>query len=377
MGRRAEPWRRNGGDWYITHRGRQVRLAPASATKTQAWAALRELLAGRAEAAGITFGSAADLFLASRRSQADRGELSEARWLSYKHFLVDACDSFGDVEVSALKPKHVTAWLESRPTWGRTTRSNAGSACKTVVRWAKAEGHYDGEVPLQEMRLPSPRKRTRDKIPDAKLLEALRESRSDREWQDLIDVLAMTGCRPGEVYTLTAADIDFARGTMAVKNKTARSTGIERRTVYLAPAALEILARLAHRNPEGPVLRNTYGAKWTSGAVWRAMRKAGFKTFPYALRHSYGSRGIKEVDIAVLSKLMGHKRIKTTLDNYVHNLDDDAQMLESARKVSPSSHTPASGTPPDSSAGASPGPAIPKPSARRRPGNPPGGAPRS
>ncbi len=334
MGRRAEPWRRGGKDWYVTHKGRQVRLADASATKTQAWEAYRELLSGRVTPEdGPDFAGIASAYMRRQKARLDRGELSQQRYTLGIYHLSRACQAFGAVAVAELRPKHINDWLDSQKTWGRTTRADGIAWCRAVVRWAIDDGEYRGDNPLKGLRSPAQQKRSRDSVPRDDELDAIRTCRPDPEWRDLMDVLVATGCRPGEIYTLTASDIDFKKGVMSVKNKTARATGLKRRIVYLTPEVLVILRRNAERHPDGEVLRNTKGTRWRNHAVRQAIVKAGFKTFPYALRHAYGSRGIKQVDVATLAKLMGHTRIKTTLDNYVHNFDTDDEIRRSAEKI--------------------------------------------
>jgi len=376
MGRKAEPWRRGGGDWWITLNGRQVRLADAGATKTQAWAAYREILSGRKDARdGLTWRHLAEAYLKRQKARVARGDLTEKRFHLELFFLTRAAKAFGSVAVGDLKPRHVSEWLDGHATWGQTTRSDAGAVCRAVVRWAIAEGHIEGPSPFRGLRLPAYKKRSRDRIPRLEELGDILNCRPDIEWRDLIGVLILTGCRPGEVYHLTAADIDFSKGVMYVRNKTAKATGIKKRPVYLTDEALEILRRNAERHPDGEVLRNTKGTRWRDHAVRQAIVKAGFQTFPYAIRHSYGSRGAKTIDIVTLAKLMGHTRPKTTLENYVHNLDTDEEMRRSAVKVSlgiRTSDSPAGGDPSEPT-----GPATPKPAARSLRGKRRGGAGRS
>jgi len=376
MARQAEPWRRGGKDWYVTIRGKQVRIAPASATKTQAWAAYRGYLSGGTPRDGSpTFAGIASAFLARQKARLDRGELSAKRYRVVVFFLSRACKAFGRVAVDDLRPRHVNDWLDST-SWGPTTRSDGVFACRSVVRWAIADGVYQGEYPLGGLKSPARRKRSKDVVPRPEELEAIRNARPDQQWRDLMDVLVATGCRPGEIYSLTAADVDFARGMFTVKNKTARATGVARRPVYPTGDVLDILRRLAELHPDGPLFRNTRGIRWRDHSVRIAMVAAGFKTFPYALRHAYGSRGIKSVDVSQLARLMGHTRVTTTLENYVHNLDSDEQLKSAAGRISPG--LPVRGHPPgDADSPASPEPAPPKPSARKTRGKPPGGAPRS
>ncbi len=78
------------------------------------------------------------------------------------------------------------------------------------------------------------------------------------------------------------------------------------------------------------------GQAWTYAAVYdlvvRLRKKAGFDWDPHWCRHAYASRALRDgVPIEVVSKLLGHSSIVTTLSVYGHLTAEDARRaLEAA-----------------------------------------------
>jgi integrase len=162
-------------------------------------------------------------------------------------------------------------------------------------------------------------------------------------------VLAVyTGLRQGELLGLTWDDLDGSRLTVTRalvrsvagaptlgETKTARS----RRTIHLAPAAVEALAEQRRRQD---LARDAAGDDWQdldgfifTDALGRPLRHDGvsarFRTAADALgfgvrfhdlRHSYASAALAAgVPMHVVSRSLGHSSIGTTIDVYGH-LDD-------------------------------------------------------
>src|SRR5580700_7245960 len=79
--------------------------------------------------------------------------------------------------------------------------------------------------------------------------------------------MTLTGCRPGEVAKVTAADCDLAAGIWVLaKHKTAKKTGTPR-VIYLPPEAVELTRELVAKHPEGPLFLNSRGQPWTRNAI--------------------------------------------------------------------------------------------------------------
>lgn len=314
MARHPSPWFRAGkGAWYVKVDGRQIRLGTDKGEALRAYHALmadRDLGGSGFRPASIAVTDVFDLFLDDRLRRVERGDLAQVTLDGYVRFLPRAAAHLGRLQADRLRPHHVEAWVDGQG-WGATTRFNAITALKAAFRWAHRQGHLT-ENPIEKLERPTPQKR--QTIPDAATVAAWRAAWSDKAGQQLITALVESGCRPGEIYTLTAADVDLVAGVWYVRNKTRRKTGQAKRTVYLTPRLLDLTRQLIEAYPEGPLFRNRSGRSWTRHAVgcrFNRLRKAGVAApgdSAYALRHLYVTDALERgVDLATLAELVGHR----------------------------------------------------------------------
>jgi integrase len=275
-----------------------------------------------------------------------RGELEPVTLEGYQKYLLLADEAFGSVPVDRLRNHHVLAWAESRPGWGPTSRYNAITAVKAAFRWAKRVGHLEAN-PIVDCPRPTPNRR--EAIPTAEQTAAIVASGQDAAWRDLMTALVGTGCRPGEVFGLTAADVDLAGATWTVENKTRRKTREPTRTVHLTPAMVELSRRLAERHPEGPIFRNSRGRPWTRNALaCRFGRRrrgtvkgmngvaVGAEGAAYALRHQYITDALEAgVPVATVAELVGHKDATMIMRIYNKLYQRHGHLRDAARLVRP------------------------------------------
>lgn len=347
MARQARPWRREdrGGDWFAWVKGKQVWLAPADATKTAAQAVLTGLQAGAAKderrpESGYTVRDLVNLFLEHCKASVGREEMQRITWEGYFRYLEPAREKLGKIAIEALKPGDVQAWLDGHEGWGPTTRYNALTALKRAFNWAV--DHEDiKRSPLERMKRPTPSRRTAVMSPD-QIDRLMSEVREGDPFRDFLLALRETGCRPGELQSLTADRIDLASGVWRVTNKTRWATGEPVRTVYLSPRALAISHRLAKLHPTGPVFRNTRGRAWTRNAVALRMGRLGDKlgfgseAVAYSFRHAFATDALmRGVDPATVAELMGHKSLTMVMRVYnqlKHRTDHLREAVRTARR---------------------------------------------
>ena len=94
------------------------------------------------------------------------------------------------------------------------------------------------------------------------------------------------------------------------------------RQILLDDEAVVILRKWALKYPEGPVLRNTRGRRWSTTAVisrFRRLRKdLKFKVSSYVARHSFATDLLQiGADLRSVRGLLGHANISTT-NIYLH-----------------------------------------------------------
>lgn len=173
----------------------------------------------------------------------------------------------------------------------------------------------------------------------------------DESFSAIIHVLAHTGVRIGECLALQWVDIDFDAGRLHVRasmaevgkliERTATKSGHER-VIPLRPALVDRLRRLRAQlgaiphprslvfsNEKGRPLRksNLLRRKWHPVLTELELDLAGF----HKLRHSFASISLQAgVDIATVSRLLGHSGVAITLTTYTHYLEGRAHEAPAA-----------------------------------------------
>lgn len=132
-----------------------------------------------------------------------------------------------------------------------------------------------------------------------------------------IRLLALTGCRVGEIHALQWTDVDLENGNLLLRDAKAGP-----RTVFIGAPAKELLASLERDgvfivhgpDPDKPL------AKGTTQLAWKRIRKrAGLEDVRlHDLRHLYGSMaGAAGFNAFMVRDLLGHRDVATT-SRYVH-----------------------------------------------------------
>ena len=149
-------------------------------------------------------------------------------------------------------------------------------------------------------------------------LELMRDSCSEMRDLAMIDLLASTGMRVGEMVLLNRDDVDFTERECAVFGK-----GDKERMVYFdARTKLHLQAYLKSRSDDNPALivsLKSPFARLSIGGVETRLRELGRhlgvpKVHPHKFRRTLATMAIdKGMPIEQLQQLLGHKRIDTTL----------------------------------------------------------------
>lgn len=154
-----------------------------------------------------------------------------------------------------------------------------------------------------------------------------------------------TGCRRGELKGLFKEDLSdhaftikhtmrLGEDSMKEGNKTTKL----HKTVQLDDETYNLLIPLAHRpgkylfGDDTPLCNETIRRRLKSLCQQADINK---NITVHSLRHSHGSILLANgVDIATVSKRLRHSSIRTTLENYIHILDDDGKVtIEAINKI--------------------------------------------
>ena len=149
-------------------------------------------------------------------------------------------------------------------------------------------------------------------------LEKMRDNCEGLRDLAMIDMLASTGMRVGELVLLNRGDINFAERECVVFGK-----GNKERVVYFdARAKLHLQEYLDSRTDQNPALFVTLRApheRIQIGGIEHRFREMGkrlniTKVHPHKFRRTLATMAIdKGMPIEQLQKLLGHQRIDTTL----------------------------------------------------------------
>lgn len=149
-------------------------------------------------------------------------------------------------------------------------------------------------------------------------LEVMRDNCEDIRDLALIDMLASTGMRVGELVRLNREDINFTERECVVLGK-----GDKERPVYFdARTKLHLMAYLDERTDDNPALFVSLKAPYDRlqiGGVEVRIREMGLKlgikkSHPHKFRRTLATTAIdKGMPIEQVQRLLGHQRIDTTM----------------------------------------------------------------
>ncbi|WP_239283396.1 site-specific tyrosine recombinase/integron integrase [Collinsella sp. An271] len=199
---------------------------------------------------------------------------------------------------------------------GKTTIDNVRRILSSFFSWLEVED-YILKSPVRRIRKIKSTKTVKETYTD----EALERMRDGcRELRDLaiVDMLASTGMRVGELVRLNRDDVDFEARECIVLGKGDK----ERRVYFDARTKLHLQAYLESRDDDNPALFislcKPFRRLQISGVEIR-LRELGRrldinKVHPHKFRRTLATRAIdKGMPIEQVQVLLGHQKIDTTL----------------------------------------------------------------
>ena len=198
----------------------------------------------------------------------------------------------------------------------RVTIDNIRRILSSFFSWLEDEG-YIFKSPIRRIHKVKTDKVIKETYTDEEL-ETLRDNSPTIRDLAMIDMLASTGMRIGEMVLLNKADINFAERECKVLGK-----GNKERIVYFdARTKLHLQQYLTSRTDENEALfvslRKSY-ERITIGGIESRLRKLGqnlniHKVYPHKFRRTLATMAIdKGMPIEQLQRRQGHQRIDTTL----------------------------------------------------------------
>lgn len=246
------------------------------------------------------------------------------------------------------------------------TTANALATLQSVLRFARRRGWIliDPVELLEPEERPHPPRHSRGRVLGQAEIERLLDACPSRG-RILVETALFSGLRISELLGLVWADIDFAAGLIRVRAQLSRPHPGEpaRRVAPKTPASareVPLVSQLsdriaAHRRatpfaaPTDWVFVTSRGTPFGERNVARRVLKkaadaAGLNDGGRAplrfhdLRHTFASHLIIDLglDVAQVSRILGHARITITLDVYTHLFDDARHSREIRQRVAAS-----------------------------------------
>jgi integrase len=336
-------WKTSHNCFYMKEPGnnrREVRLDPNEEAATKI---MHQILGGVIDPRpGMKVANLVAAFLDSCKASTAEGTYE---W--YRGHCLSFADSLpATLAVDQLKGIHLQQWIEKRyprtvdrekvlADWQRqkkkgrprvkpatdTTRNGAMRAVQRVFNWAIQMGLIE-RSPLDRIKKPQPENRDAYLWPEQfdRLLSLIK----DEPFRDVAVVFRQTGCRPLEIRSVEARQIDWQGGYWRFE-KQAKGNKLKKRIrfVHLNDVALAICRKWAERYPQGPIFRNADDNPWRKNALVdrcrRLREKLDFHVCPYAMRHTFATDAIiAGVDLVTVARLLGHKNLDMLNEIYEH-----------------------------------------------------------
>lgn len=211
------------------------------------------------------------------------------------------------------------------------------AALAKYCRLAKAQGHLSDD-PSRDVKGVRQVKAAPKALPNLELRRLLREVHKSGKVRDaaIIETLANTGLRVGELGKLTLADVEISerRGMVTVRS----GKGAKYRQVPLNSDARRAISSYLQVRPQSAETTLFLGQRdepLTPSAIWRVVKKygqrAGLHISPHTLRHTFGTQLVRTsgIDLVTVAAMMGHESLDTTALYTQPTQEDMADAVES------------------------------------------------
>lgn len=254
------------------------------------------------------------LFLSSKRIEGCSEKSLKYYETTINTMLSELQKSIKEIETDDIR-NYLTDY-QSRKQSSKVTIDNIRRILSSFFTWLEDED-YILKSPVRRIHKVKTATNIKETYSD-EALEIMRDSCSELRDLAMIDMLASTGMRVGEMVLLNRNDIDFAERECVVFGK-----GDKERIVYFdARTKIHLQNYLRSREDDNPALFVSFAAphnRLQINGIEKRLRKIGNqlginKVHPHKFRRTLATMAIdKGMPIEQLQQLLGHKRIDTTL----------------------------------------------------------------
>ena len=239
--------------------------------------------------------------------------------LKYYRTTIDAMVTSVDKSIRHIQTEDLRSYLtdyQSKNQSSRVTIDNIRRILSSFFSWLEDEDHIL-KSPVRRIHKVKTASNIKETYTDEEL-EKMRDNCTELRDLAIIDMLASTGMRIGEMVLLNKADINFNERECVVFGK-----GDKERIVYFdARAKIHLQNYIGSRTDDNPALFVTLRSpheRIKIGGIESRLREMGKaldieKVHPHKFRRTLATMAIdKGMPIEQLQQLLGHKRIDTTL----------------------------------------------------------------
>lgn len=250
---------------------------------------------------------------------AKRIEGCSEKTLKYYRTTIEAMTEAIDKGVRHMQTDDLRTYLteyQEKHGSSRVTIDNIRRILSSFFSWLEDEDHIL-KSPVRRIHKVKTATNIKETYTDEEL-EKMRDNCEELRDLAIVDMLASTGMRIGEMVLLNKADINFNERECVVFGK-----GDKERVVYFdARTKIHLQNYIDSRIDDNPALYVTLRAPYTRitiGGIESRLREMGKnleieKVHPHKFRRTLATMAIdKGMPIEQLQKLLGHKRIDTTL----------------------------------------------------------------
>jgi len=289
----------------------------------------------------VTVASVVSSYLDALKAKANNGELNQSTVTRRTDHVASFLVFIGDMEISGLKPLHVTKWLSERSTWNSTTQGDAAAIVKRAMQWATDEGMI-ATNPLKQMKRASPALSREHVISSEEYAKLIAKtwpgyrSRRVTAFRAVLVALRLSGCRPSEIAGLMIGDFDGTTWTIR-QHKNRRKQ--HPRVVYLSPCLQTLSLAMIRGRESGPIFRTQADRPWQYSDMRRRFERlrvragADPKCVLYSFRHTWITKAIVAgVDVATVASMAGTS-IQMIDRHYGHLRQERSHLMEAALKI--------------------------------------------
>lgn len=255
-----------------------------------------------------------DAFVAAKRIEG-----CSEKTLKYYRTTIDAMLNSVDKSIRHIQTEDLRAYLtdyQSKNQSSRVTIDNIRRILSSFFSWLEDED-YILKSPVRRIHKVKTASNIKETYTDEEL-EKMRDNCTELRDLAIIDMLASTGMRIGEMVLLNKTDINFNERECVVFGK-----GDKERIVYFdARTKIHLQNYIDSRTDDNPALFATLRSpheRIKIGGIECRLREMGMaldieKVHPHKFRRTLATMAIdKGMPIEQLQQLLGHKRIDTTL----------------------------------------------------------------